>query len=351
MPDMTPAQRFLSLLRILSARRLGCSLQELADETSVSVKTIRRDLQVLKREGFPLEEKNGPHGRKAWKLADGASQPQLTVNLAEVASMIIARRLMEPLAGTLYWDGTQSLFRKLQELLPESSLTYLRKVSATFYQTNSGHSDYSSKDGLIDQLVTAIKDRNVTSISYQSDRATEPVSYEIHPYGIAYHNRSLYLVAYSTDHRQERHFKLDRLESVDRLELRFPAPGKFNLQDHFSDTFGIFKGSGKSQKIRIRFHPKVARYVEEKCWHPSQKLKRQKDGCLIAEFQLSSTDEIRKWVMSFGRNAVVLEPKEMRDKVRSDLRELIEQYQDVSQPDPERENNKMPRNTRKPADS
>lgn len=328
MPDLTPAQRFLSLLRILSARRLGCTLQELANETAVSVKTIRRDLQLLRQEGFPLEEKNGPHGRKAWKLADGASQPQLTVNLAEVASMIIARRLMEPLAGTLYWDGTQSLFRKLQELLPESSLTYLRKVSAAFYQTNSGHSDYSGKDDLIDQLMTAIKDRNVTALSYQSDRATEAVSYEIHPLGIVHHKSSLYLVAHSVDHGEVRLFKIDRLEAVERLELRFTAPQSFDLQEYFSDVFGVFKGNGELQKVRIKFLPKVARYVEEKRWHKSQKLKRQKDGSLIAEFRLSSPDEVRKWVMSFGRNAVVLEPVEIREKIREDLHVLLGMYEE-----------------------
>ena len=328
MTDSTPAQRFLSLLRILSARRLGCTLQELADEMEVSLKTIRRDLNLFRREGLPLEEKNGPRGRKTWKLADGAAGMPLNVTLAEVASMLIARRLLEPLAGTLYWEGAQSLCKKLQELMPEASLAYFRRLSSAFYQTNSELSDYSGKDDLIDQLMTAIKDRNVTAIGYQSDRATESVSYEIHPLGIVHHRGSLYLVAHSVDHGEVRLFKIDRLEAVERLELRFTVPQFFDLQEYFSDAFGVFKGNGEIQRVRIKFLPKVARYVEEKRWHKSQKLKGQKDGSLIAEFRLSSLDEVRKWVMSFGRNAVVLEPREMREKIREDLHTLLRLYEE-----------------------
>lgn len=253
MPDLTPAQRFLSLLRILSSRRLGCTLQELAGEMGVSVKTIRRDLNVLRREGLKLEEKNGPHGQKTWKLVESAAGTPLNVTLAEVASMLIARRLMDPLAGTLYWEGTQSLFRKLQKLLPESSLVYLRKLSSAFYQTSPELSDYSGKDGLIDQLMTAIKDRNVTGISYQSDRATEAVSYEVHPLGITHHRSSLYLVAHSVDHGEVRLFKLDRLEGVERLELRFTSPTNFDLREYFSDAFGVFRGRGGRERFGSNF--------------------------------------------------------------------------------------------------
>jgi proteasome accessory factor B len=142
----------------------------------------------------------------------------------------------------------------------------------------------------------------------------------------------LYLVAHSVDHGEVRLFKLDRLEAVERLELRFTSPTNFDLREYFSDAFGVFRGQGRPRRVRIRFLPKVARYVEEKKWHQSQKLKREKDGSLIAEFQLSSTDEIRKWVLGFGRNAVVLEPREMREKIREDLRALLGLYEEEVRP-------------------
>ena len=46
--------------------------------------------------------------------------------------------------------------------------------------------------------------------------------------------------------------------------------------------------------------------------YPSQKITTQEDGSLLAEFDLDGTEEIKRWVMSFGRHAEVLGPEELR---------------------------------------
>ena len=71
----------------------------------------------------------------------------------------------------------------------------------------------------------------------------------------------------------------------------------------------------------------MARYVEESRWHPSQKLTRQKDGSLLAEFDLSSTEEIKGWILSFGRHAVVEEPEELRCEMEEELRQIVRNYE------------------------
>ena len=57
--------------------------------------------------------------------------------------------------------------------------------------------------------------------------------------------------------------------------------------------------------MKVRFSPTVARYVTESNWHSSQKLTPQKDGSLIAEFDLDHTEEIKRWIQSFGRHALL----------------------------------------------
>ena len=61
--------------------------------------------------------------------------------------------------------------------------------------------------------------------------------------------------------------------------------------------------------VKVRFLPRVATYVAEAKWHGSQKLEKQKDGSVLAEFRLSNTEEIKRWILSFGQHAVVLEPE------------------------------------------
>ena len=78
--------------------------------------------------------------------------------------------------------------------------------------------------------------------------------------------------------------------------------------------------------MKIRFSVEVARYVQEHRWHESQKLAPQKDGSLLAEFDLDGTEEIKRWIMSFGRHAEVLEPEGLRGEMDGELRRALAQY-------------------------
>ncbi|MCC7084543.1 MAG: WYL domain-containing protein [Pirellulales bacterium] len=59
---------------------------------------------------------------------------------------------------------------------------------------------------------------------------------------------------------------------------------------------------------------------------PTATPRKQKDGSLLAEFQLSSIEEIKRWVLSFGRNAVVLEPEELRRDLASEISAMRSAY-------------------------
>jgi len=80
-------------------------------------------------------------------------------------------------------------------------------------------------------------------------------------------------------------------------------------------------------RVQIRFLPAVVRYVQEGTWHASQKLSPQHDGSLIAEFCLSNTTEIERWVLSFGKNAEILSPASLRASVEQELLATLANYQ------------------------
>lgn len=323
---MLPLQRQWNLLRLLSARRLGITVKDIAEETDVSLKTVRRDLQTLSHAGFPLEEIVGAHGRKSWRLQELNGQPALHFTLTEVASLYLGRQFLEPLAGTLLWDGARSAFAKIRMTLGENAIRYLEKLAAEFYQTTVGASDYSRKADIIDRLMIGIEDRAITLLYYQSARSTEPVEYEIHPYGIVFHRGSLYLVAHSTDHDEIRHFKVDRVGSVEPQNLKFDHPDNFDLHEHFAGSFGVYHGNSERVVVRVRFSREVANYVKESNWHASQKLTRQKDGGVVLEVRLSETEEIMRWILSFGAHARALDPPELVAAIQEEVARLAAGY-------------------------
>ena len=61
-------------------------------------------------------------------------------------------------------------------------------------------------------------------------------------------------------------------------------------------------------------------------WNESQKVSRLPDGSLKITFRVSGLDEIKRWVLSFGPEAVVLEPETLKEMVRRDLSRNLPQY-------------------------
>ena len=74
--DKTSLRRQWSLLKSLSARHYGLTVREMAGEMGVSEKTIRRDLDVFREVGFPLEETVGDFGGKSWRISQPESSPR-----------------------------------------------------------------------------------------------------------------------------------------------------------------------------------------------------------------------------------------------------------------------------------
>ena len=326
MPDDPALVRQWRLLKILSGNRYGAAVRELAEEMHVAEKTIRRDLQTFAEVGFPLEETPGERGRKSWRMKPGHGQPELNFALDEALALYLGRRFFEPLAGTYFWEAAQSAFRKIQACLGKSALGYLQNMAGSLYQTAIGSSDYSQKAELIDQLMQGIEESKAAHIVYRSLQSTEPVTYEVCLLGLAFHKGSLYLVADSRDHGERRHFKVDRIEEAEVGPFPFERPGDFNLADHLANSFGIFHGDG-DVAVKVKFLPAVARYVQESKWHDSQQLSPQKDGSVLAEFRLSSVEEIKQWLLGFGRQVVVLEPETLCAEMAAELRDALALYE------------------------
>jgi len=325
MSEKSPLVRQWILLRTLASRRYGVTVRELAQIMEVSEKTIRRDLDLFTRAGFPLEEIVCEHGKKKWKLSGDLTEKGLPITYDEAIALHLARCLMEPLAGTMFWNAAQKAFAKIRSIFNETAWAYVEKMASSFYQTRTGICDYAKKAELIDQIMVGIEDHRAIELRYCSLKATEAVTYEVHPYGLTYHRGALYLVGLLVERNEIRHWKVNRVEGVELTDHSFEVPEEFSLQEHLAGSFGIFQGDG-DYHVRIRFSPVVARYVSEASWHASQQLHSQRDGSLIAEFDLDSLEEIQRWILSFGKHAEVLEPEELRERMYQEISEMLETY-------------------------
>ena len=78
--------------------------------------------------------------------------------------------------------------------------------------------------------------------------------------------------------------------------------------------------------ICIRFDARTAPYILEREWHPSQSIKRRRDGSIDLMFRASHLKEIRDWVMSWSPGACVTKPPELVALVRDSLQQALGEY-------------------------
>ena len=107
-------------------------------------------------------------------------------------------------------------------------------------------------------------------------------------------------------------------------EETFEIPDEFDLDEFMRSSFGVFVG--EPTKVKVRFSAEIAGYIKEKIWHESQQLLEQRDGSVIFEAEVAGTKEIKLWIMSWGSQALVLEPESLQEKIRSESAKMVEKY-------------------------
>ncbi len=315
------------LLRALCGSHFGLTVKELASEHEVNDKTIRRDLIHLREIGFPLQETTFAHGLKRWQCQPTALEGQLSFDLSEVLSLYLSRRMLEPLAGTMFWSSLRSAFKKIRASLTEEGIAYLEQLQQLLHVLPGRVNNYEGREQMIDDLMVTIEEQRFALILYHSLSATEPVEYEVAPYGMVYDRGALYLIAKSSSHDSIRTFKIDRIREVEFSQLRFQKPKEFCLIDYHAQSFGIFREESPAEVVVIKIHPDATRHLQEHRYHSSQKVELKRDGWARVTFELAVSPEFRAWILSFGPKAVVVEPKGLREGIQKDLESALRGYE------------------------
>ncbi|GAA4458910.1 helix-turn-helix transcriptional regulator [Novipirellula rosea] len=287
----TQRKRHPQLLRLITLGRGDETIESLAASLGVSEKTVRRDIVGLRQLGIAIQEHVCQHGRKTYSLSR-ESIDQVRFTYDEAFSLMVCRAGTSDFDGTVIGDASRSAFEKIQVALGGNHDDYFRRISPWLHRS-PGYGDYRDQADVIDAITLGIEDNKANSIVYLSARSTEPVSYDIHPYGLAEHNGALYVVGHSCYHGEIRTWKIDRMESAEVTEISFDRPADFNLSKHFSGAFAVIAGS-EPVTVRIRFRGSATRYAAERKINATQTEAPGPGGSLDVSVRLTSTIEITR---------------------------------------------------------
>src|SRR3954453_5444765 len=109
------SSRLLELLSLLQARR-EWSGADLAERLDVGARTIRRDMERLRRLGYPVHATPGVAG--GYKLGAGASLPPLLLDEEEAVAAAVALRPAASAGVAGIEETSVRTLAKLEQVLP-----------------------------------------------------------------------------------------------------------------------------------------------------------------------------------------------------------------------------------------
>jgi predicted DNA-binding transcriptional regulator YafY len=313
------ATRLIEIARKLHRRPAGYSAAELARELGYSQRTIQRDLRDLESElGVPLMD---APGRRYKILPGSAPLAPVRFTLQEARAIYLASRLFARHADEQDPDGVSAL-EKLADTLPEAIGTQLEHT-ARVVQERPARKVYTES---LRRLTDAWASQRTVVISYLSSGATEAKDIHLDPYLLEPMQSGAYVLGFSHEHGEVRTFKIDRVQSVEETDEHFEPKDVDEIIEQLSHGWGVVYGGDEQYDVTVDFTPAVERRVRETNWHPAQRLTGLEDGGVRLEVRLPSLLEFEPWVRSWGAEALVVGPPELREKVAREMRAAADRY-------------------------
>ncbi len=226
---MRRADRLYRLVELLRSRHL-CTGAWLAEQLQVSLRTLYRDINDLCLSGVPIEGEAGVGYRLRFKM----DLPPLLFDVDEIEALIIGSRMVQAWADPDLARAAAAAMAKIHNVLPDARRREVQ-LSRLFIPP-----PYKERPAWLGDLRRAVRRRNVVSIDYVREDGT-PSQRELWPLGLFFWGEAWTLVGWCHLRNDFRHFRVDRVQTLQILPQTFPdQPGR--RLDDFYDQLEARKG-------------------------------------------------------------------------------------------------------------
>lgn len=300
--------RLIGILSILLQKE-SVTAPELAERFEVSRRTISRDIESLCKAGIPVVTRQGTGG--GISIMANYKVDRVLLTNSEMQDILAGLRSLDSIHGTNHYG-------QLMDKLSAGSSDFMTGNQSILIDLSSWYKD--SLAPKIEQIRSAIDRRLEIEFQYYSARGESKRNIE--PYYLIFRWSSWYVWGWCKSREAYRLFKLNRLESLRITEKRFekrsvPMPDLSNER--------IFPGG---IHVRALFAPECKwRLVEEfgiDCFEV------QPDGRLLFHADYTDEENFITWLLSFRDKAFLLEPQELRERVRQEVEKTLKVYEDTA---------------------
>ena len=310
----------LTIIPLIQSHQ-GITVEELARRTGLSELEITEEVgSLVMMCGVPPYQPNNyvslwvQGGRVYIRFAEQFERPVRLV-LTEALALLIALKPLEARQHPFH-EAVGALRRKILEALsPEAKRAIGRAEKAFLVKSRTA-------GGRIAQLRDAMARCRELRITYWSAHRAATSERVIRPYGMVEHGGDWYVVAHDSLRGKPVTFRVDRIREARMLDTEYEVPADFDVQEWNKDR--DFVPPAGDTVARVRFSPEAARFAREEL--PAKNCKDEPSGSLVASVPVQSEVWFLSWLFQFGGGVEVLEPPELREKVRATCRAILAYY-------------------------
>ncbi len=294
----------------------------LAEELSVTQKTIQRDLDFMRDTmELPIEYDARRYGFRFSKVVE--SFPLLKLTEGELFAIFVGEKALESYVGTPFEAPLRAAFRKFTAgLSGELSVQWSELKGAISFK---GIEVQSVPPEILQELTLAIRQRREAAFDYRGLNQKEFGARRVCPYELVLVDHQWYLFAFDLDRQALRRFVPGRLRNLRVSTKTFVKPKGFSAAEHLKNSFGIYSGA-EAKRVIIVFDHFASQLVRERRWHPSQETRDLAGGRVELTLTLGSFEEVERWILSWGHHAVLAAPAEWVERLKQTLTQSRANY-------------------------
>lgn len=296
--------RLIGILSILLQQE-KVTAPYLAERFEVSRRTINRDIEVLCKSGIPLVTTQGTGG--GISIMEGYRMDKTLLTSSEMQSILAGLRSLDSVSGS-------SRYQQLMDKLSLGNSSILQSNQHIVIDLSSWYK--VSLAPKIELIQAAISRKEVITFQYYSPNGES--LRQIEPYLLVFQWASWYVWGYCLDKADYRMFKLNRILELSNTGEVFE---KRKLPDFQIENEVVFPAN---IHVKALFEPEMKwRLVEE---YGIESFSVQPYGKLLFEYGFMDENSVFGWIMSFGKQAELLEPASLREKFKDILIEMMNKY-------------------------
>ena len=202
----------MNLVQILRGYRYPVPGAKLAAELGVSLRTLYRDIAALQQQGASIDGEPG----LGYMLRPGFLLPPLMFTEDEIEALVLGSRWVAGRTDPRLRAAGRNALIKIAAVLPDDLRRLLHGTTLL-----AGPPDAAQETVDVAELRAAIRSGRKASIRYR-DLKDVDTQRTVWPFALAYFDRARVLAAWCETRRGFRHFRADRILSLEVLAERYP---------------------------------------------------------------------------------------------------------------------------------